>query len=144
MDCVFLKNAQFTFRCFLQKMKNRSRAPNRSSMPDSGSFRHAGFWLIAVLAFFALAASVADYFHAAGLTAFSEIRLIQLFFFERITPFIREPEFHFLSLKAQSGAESLIALQTVAFQLVDLSVFYEQSSGSAEDKSDVVSEAFVV
>ena len=113
-------------------------------MPDSGSFRYAGFRLVAVFAFSASAASVADHLHAAGLTAFPEIRLIQMFRLERTARLIREQEFHFLSLKAQPGAESLIALQTVAFQLVDLSVFYEPSSGPAEDKRDVVSEAFVV
>ena len=50
----------------------------------------------------ALAAAVADHFHAAGLSAVSEIGFIQLIFHQRITPVIGKFELDRFALEAES------------------------------------------
>ena len=113
-------------------------------MSDSGSFlQFSDFRPIAGFTFSALTAAVTDHFHSTGLAASPQIRLIQLILPKRIAPVIGKPEFNLLTLEAQARTKSLLALKTIAFQFVKLSVLNKASSGPAEDKGDIVFYAFI-
>ena len=93
--------------------------------------------------FAASAATVAGKPHPATPALRAKVRSIKLFLRDRPAPFIGQLKLDGLSLKTKPGFECLFTLQTVSFDLIELSVFDKPPARTAEDKGDIIRETFI-